>query len=112
MITHPILDPSLTPLGRSQAADLATALQREAKKGMPLPEKWFVSPLRRTGETCGIEWGWVLDDGTPGERGMSHGVPAIVIEVGWRVTAAGHSNDVCDIRISESTSTYTSATSA
>lgn len=73
-LNHPILDPHLTPLGRSQASKLGSALQREIKgRGMPIPEKWFVSPLHRVGETCRLEWDWLFPD--------QHGVPAFVVEV-------------------------------
>ena len=67
---------------------------------MPIPERWFVSSLKRTGETCGLEWGWLVDpgedqDGTGSEAGISIGkrggweigqdrgcgIPATVIEV-------------------------------
>ncbi|WVQ71032.1 hypothetical protein IAR50_000557 [Cryptococcus sp. DSM 104548] len=77
-VLYPILDPNLTPLGREQAAALRHALQREAGRGMPVPEKWFVSPLKRAGETCGIEWGWLFGD--PEVAGKGHGVQASVLE--------------------------------
>ncbi|OWZ63143.1 hypothetical protein AYX14_03698 [Cryptococcus neoformans] len=77
-ILHPILDPDLTDLGRSQAAALSYALQREITRGMPLPNKWYVSPMKRAGETCGIEWGWLFEENKG--KGKSHGVPATVIE--------------------------------
>ncbi|OWZ54516.1 hypothetical protein J007_01810 [Cryptococcus neoformans] len=77
-ILHPILDPDLTDLGRSQAAALSYALQREFKRGMPLPNKWYVSPMKRAGETCGIEWGWLFEENKG--KGKSQGVPATVIE--------------------------------
>ena len=83
-IIHPILDPLLTDLGREQAAHLASALQIEAARGMPLPDLWFTSPLKRTGETCGIEWGWRFP-GKAGEENhgdLGHAVPAVAIEVG------------------------------
>ncbi|KAK8865772.1 hypothetical protein IAR55_000919 [Kwoniella newhampshirensis] len=78
-------DPDLTALGRSQAAATSSALQREASRGMPLPQRWFVSPLKRAGETCGIEWGWLFGDvsgaeGGAGNGGKGHGVPARVVE--------------------------------
>ncbi|WVQ97168.1 hypothetical protein IAU59_004278 [Kwoniella sp. CBS 9459] len=77
-IDYPILDPDLTLLGRSQAFQTRKAIQREAGRGMPIPEIWFTSPLRRAGETCGIEWGWLF--GKAWKGGQGHGVPAIVIE--------------------------------
>ncbi|WVW82183.1 hypothetical protein I302_104189 [Kwoniella bestiolae CBS 10118] len=83
---HPILDPDLTPLGRSQAYQTRLALERECKRGMPLPERWFVSPLKRAGETCGIEWGWLFADDYTSDGlkewkgGKGHGVDATVIE--------------------------------
>ncbi|WVF70812.1 hypothetical protein IAT40_005606 [Kwoniella sp. CBS 6097] len=63
-ILYPILDPDLTLLGRSQAYQTRKAIQREVGRGMPVPEKWYTSPLRRAGETCGIEWGWLFGDNT------------------------------------------------
>ncbi|KIR56279.1 hypothetical protein I315_01344 [Cryptococcus gattii Ru294] len=77
-ILYPILDPDLTDLGRSQAAAFGYALQREAKRGMPLPSTWYVSPMKRAGETCGIEWGWLFEESKG--KGKGHGVPATVIE--------------------------------
>ncbi|RSH92601.1 hypothetical protein EHS25_008046 [Saitozyma podzolica] len=77
-IKYPILDPALTPLGRSQAAAVSQALQREIGRGMPKPQKWFTSPLLRPGETVGIEWGWMFGGVTEGDRGG--GVPAVVVE--------------------------------
>jgi hypothetical protein len=79
---HGITDPLLTDLGRTQATSLAIALQREISRGMPMPEKWFVSPLKRCGETCGLEWGWAFQTTTGGaSKDMGHGVKATVVEV-------------------------------
>lgn len=50
---------------------------------MPLPNKWYVSPMKRAGETCGIEWGWLFEENQ--RKGKSHGVPATVIEVNYFV---------------------------
>ncbi|WWD18048.1 hypothetical protein CI109_102495 [Kwoniella shandongensis] len=102
-----LLDPYLTVLGRSQAAATASAVQREAKRGMPLPEKWFVSPLKRAGETCGIEWGWLFGDDTSKSGGvdaaaaaaggdLGHGVPASVVE---NIREHLHVH-ICDSRVS------------
>lgn len=71
---YPIVDPALTPDGRAQALRLNRIFQREAARGMPLPSRWFVSPMRRPGETCGLEWGWVFGqdataDGEPSTNG-------------------------------------------
>ncbi|WVQ86171.1 hypothetical protein IAT38_008339 [Cryptococcus sp. DSM 104549] len=71
-----IHDAELTDLGRQQASELGKALQREVEQGMPVPEKFFVSPLKRTGETCGLEWGWLFGD----KKDKGHGVAAVVIE--------------------------------
>ncbi|ODO07313.1 hypothetical protein L198_00892 [Cryptococcus wingfieldii CBS 7118] len=46
-VNCPIVDPHLSSLGRDQATALRHALQRETPRGMPLPERWFVSPLKR-----------------------------------------------------------------
>ncbi|ODN84391.1 hypothetical protein L202_00351 [Cryptococcus amylolentus CBS 6039] len=48
---------------------------------MPLPERWFVSPLKRAGETCGIEWGWLFSmPKKERQAGKGHGMKAIVVE--------------------------------
>lgn len=88
-------DASLAPSGIIEALEVASALRRESDKGMPRPERFFVSSLKRTGETCGLEWGWLLDSSDEaghsvgiGERGgwveggdRGCGIPATVIEV-------------------------------
>jgi len=56
-IANAIHDAVLTDRGRQQAKRLASAFSREAREGIPLPEVWFTCPLKRTEETCGIEWG-------------------------------------------------------
>ena len=101
----------LTEKGRKQASEFARSFERESTKGMPRPEKWFTSPLKRTGETCGLEWRWCfsatvdrstdsednadepinvkgdtiastnLKDDTEESADLGHGVRAIVIEV-------------------------------
>lgn len=68
------------------------ALQREAKDGLPLPERWYVSPMRRPMETVGIQWGWLYDDGYeygerdegPSYKVIDHRLPARAIEVSAR----------------------------
>jgi hypothetical protein len=42
-----------------------------------------VSPLSRTGETCGLEWGWTVprEQGGVAEGDRGNGVRATVIEV-------------------------------
>lgn len=72
-------DAALSPRGIAQGQEVAAALQREVLKGMPTPSKWFVSSLRRTGDTCGLEWGWLYT--LTGIKGAGRGVPATVIEV-------------------------------
>jgi hypothetical protein len=89
---HTPHDASLAPSGISEALEVASALQREFGKGMPIPEKFFVSSLKRTGETCGLEWGWLFGSGITAEtrkagwvegedRGC--GIAATVIEVSF-----------------------------
>lgn len=57
---------------------------------MPVPESFFVSSLKRTGETCGLEWGWLFGSGVNAETGKvgwvegedrGCGIDATVIEV-------------------------------
>lgn len=47
----------------------------ESAMGMPLPTKFFVSPMRRPGETLGLEWGWLFKAGAvsrPGSPSPGH----------------------------------------
>jgi hypothetical protein len=90
---HTPHDASLAPSGIIEALQVASALQREVIKGMPTPEKYYVSSLKRTGETCGLEWGWLSALGLRageeiGKRGgwiegedRGCGIKATVIEV-------------------------------
>jgi hypothetical protein len=87
---HTPHDASLAPSGIAEALEVASALQRESGKGMPVPEKFFVSSLKRTGETCGLEWGWLFGNGSSIEAGKvgwvegedrGCGIAATVIEV-------------------------------
>ena len=87
---HTPNDASLAPSGITEALEVASALKREVVKGMPVPEKFFVSSLKRTGETCGLEWGWLSGNGTTTETGKAGwvegedrgcGIGATVIEV-------------------------------
>jgi hypothetical protein len=50
---------------------------------MPLPEVWFVSPLRRCGQTLGREWGWTAESTKGDAKDEGEGVRAIVNEVSW-----------------------------
>jgi len=73
---HTPHDASLAPSGISEALEVASALKMEVGKGMPVPQKFFVSSLKRTGETCGLEWGWLMNPSNPeGE--------AVAEKVGW-----------------------------
>ncbi|WOO83694.1 putative phosphoglycerate mutase PMU1 [Vanrija pseudolonga] len=78
-LKYPITDPNLTPVGVAQARRLGAIFEAEAARGMPLPSRFFVSPLRRPGETCGLEWGWRFRK-APVEGDMGHGVPGEVVE--------------------------------
>jgi hypothetical protein len=87
---HTPHDASLAPSGITEALEVSSALKREVGKGMPVPEKFFVSSLKRTGETCGLEWGWVFGSGVTAETGKvgwvegedrGCGINATVIEV-------------------------------
>lgn len=47
----------------------------ESANDMPLPTKFFVSPMRRPGETLGLEWGWLFKAGAvsrPGSPSPAH----------------------------------------
>ncbi|KAL1406180.1 hypothetical protein Q8F55_007867 [Vanrija albida] len=77
-LKYPITDPNLTPVGVGQAVRLGGIFEAEAAAGMPLPSRFFVSPLRRPGETCGLEWGWRFK--AKREADMGHGVPGEVVE--------------------------------
>ena len=83
-------DASLAPSGITEALEVASALKREVGKGMPIPEKFFVSSLKRTGETCGLEWGLLFGSELTAESGKvgwvegedrGCGIPATVIEL-------------------------------
>jgi hypothetical protein len=87
---HTPHDASLAPSGIAEALEVSSALKREVGKGMPIPEKFFVSSLKRTGETCGLEWGWLFGSGVRAETGKvgwvegedrGCGIAATVIEV-------------------------------
>lgn len=89
-ILHPITDPELTAVGREQATDLAHAFRRESAVGMPLPTRWYTSPMRRPGQTVGLTWGWLFGKGENDlhaqgilarSKDQSLGVPAEVVEV-------------------------------
>ncbi|KZS97486.1 phosphoglycerate mutase-like protein [Sistotremastrum niveocremeum HHB9708] len=56
-------DPLLTSLGEQQAASLNEAWKIALKDGMPSPEKWFCSPMRRTASTLEITFRGLLPDG-------------------------------------------------
>ena len=73
---HTPHDASLAPSGISEALEVASALKREVGKGMPVPQKFFVSSLKRTGETCGLEWGWLLNPSHPDDE-------AVTEKAGW-----------------------------
>jgi len=62
--------------------------KREAGEGMPLPTRWFVSPMRRPGETAGLEWEWLFP-GKASKTDLGHGVPGECVEVSlvWRGVA-------------------------
>lgn len=77
-------------MGREQATDLAHAFRRESAVGMPLPTRWYTSPMRRPGETVGLTWGWLYGKGENDlhaegillrSQDLSHGVRAEVVEV-------------------------------
>ena len=90
---HGSPDPGLSGLGIQQSEDMAIRLSAEMKRGMPVPEVWTVSTLRRTGQTCRIHWDWLFraEDQAPSgqdaesgygpKHGKARGVPAIVVEV-------------------------------
>jgi hypothetical protein len=87
---HTPHDASLAPSGITEALEVSSALKREVGNGMQVPEKFFVSSSKRTGETCGLEWGWLFGSGITAETGKAGwvegedrgcGIAAIVIEV-------------------------------
>lgn len=49
-------DPDLTDLGKLQAQENHQFLVDQISKGMPIPSKFYVSPLSRSIETMMIEW--------------------------------------------------------
>ncbi|RSH77721.1 uncharacterized protein EHS24_003288 [Apiotrichum porosum] len=74
--THPITDPPLTARGRAQALQLSATFEREHTRGMPLPTRFFVSPMRRPGETCGLEWCWMFSQSRSNGDAASAGAGA------------------------------------
>ncbi|BEJ18104.1 hypothetical protein CspHIS471_0703810 [Cutaneotrichosporon sp. HIS471] len=88
-LRYPITDPALTAAGREQATNLAHVFHRESSMGMPLPTRWYTSPMRRPGETVGLTWGWLYGKGENDlhaegilrrSSDLSHGVRAEVVE--------------------------------
>lgn len=55
-------DPELTEKGKLQAAENEVFLKSQLLKGMPIPSKFFVSPLKRSVETMFIEWEGLVEE--------------------------------------------------
>ena len=53
---NPILDAPLTERGKEQAEALQLAIERESKKGMPMPKIRFCSSLSRSCQTEMLSW--------------------------------------------------------
>lgn len=57
-------DPLLTPLGESQAQAANKGWKEQLKDGVPLPQTFYSSPMRRSASTLEITWrDIVLDKG-------------------------------------------------
>lgn len=54
-------DASLTAEGEAQIKELSNIYEREIAKGMPLPQSFYVSPMRRTLQTFELTWSWFLN---------------------------------------------------
>lgn len=64
------------------AKSMGDFLEAEVEeKGMPRPDKYFVSWLSRTGQTMGGMWGWTTE-GPVSENDRGGGVHAIALKVG------------------------------
>lgn len=49
-------DPLLTPLGESQAKSANQGWKEQVKDGVPLPQTFYSSPMRRSASTLEITW--------------------------------------------------------
>ena len=49
-------DALLTPVGQQQARDVHALWEQQLKEGIPVPERWYVSPLTRTIETADLSF--------------------------------------------------------
>uniref|UniRef100_A0A060TD11 ARAD1B20372p n=1 Tax=Blastobotrys adeninivorans TaxID=409370 RepID=A0A060TD11_BLAAD len=54
-------DPELTPLGVQQARDNNSEWKNQVKKGIPMPTRWYVSPMTRSINTMLTTWDGIVD---------------------------------------------------
>jgi hypothetical protein len=62
LTTYTIADPELTCIGLEQAAAANNAWKTELAFGIPLPEKFYTSPLTRAIKTCEVTFNGILSD--------------------------------------------------
>ncbi|KAA1468583.1 hypothetical protein DENSPDRAFT_833940 [Dentipellis sp. KUC8613] len=55
-------DADLTLLGQNQARELGAAWQMELSRGMPLPQRFYCSPMTRALHTCKLTFERILPD--------------------------------------------------
>lgn len=58
-------DPPLTDMGVAQAKCNNEAWKREVAEGAPIPTRFYLSPLRRSCDTCLITWDGLRPESTP-----------------------------------------------
>ncbi|EJT52925.1 phosphoglycerate mutase family protein [Trichosporon asahii var. asahii CBS 2479] len=82
-------DPLLTPLGESQAKSANQGWKEQVKDGVPLPQTFYSSPMRRSASTLEITWRDIA---------LDKGVRPVIKEM-WRETIGLHT---CDERSNKS----------
>jgi broad specificity phosphatase PhoE len=56
----PAADPRLTPIGEEQARNVRAAWEREISRGVPVPQRFYCSPLTRAVRTLELTFEGVL----------------------------------------------------
>ena len=56
----PAADPLLTPVGEEQARSAHTAWERETLRGLPVPQRFYCSPLTRAIRTLQLTFEGIL----------------------------------------------------
>ncbi len=56
----PVADPRLTPIGEEQARSVHAAWEREILRGLPVPQRFYCSPLTRAIRTLQLTFEGIL----------------------------------------------------